>query len=446
VPREEAPRRDQPDGTGAGERRRQSRRDVDRILLGVQRQLEAARRISEVLFESPHSEEAIERALDTAVAVVDADGGSILLARPETRELVFRHSMGSKPPPSGTAIPWDKGIAGHVYQTGEPVIVDDVTRDTRHFKGIDRASAFQTKDMIATPLKRWTGETIGVLEVLNKRGRRFDENDLQLLLIVSAISASAIERARLNEEAKLAEVAKLFGDISHDIKNLLTPVVYSTDALEELLAKIHARVPEAERAALERAYGNGLRLLGTMAVAAGRIQVRLKEFSDCIIGISTEPKFAPCRLSGIVQEVFAALGAPAEQQGISLRCRGLEELPEIAADDGRLFNAFYNLVNNALAAVPRGGSVTVAGDPDPEGGGVRLAIADTGRGMPPGVCATLFTALRTSRKRLGSGIGTRIVKDAVDAHGGRIEVASQVGVGTTFTIFLPLSPVPPKNG
>jgi signal transduction histidine kinase len=419
---------------------------VDRLLLGAQRELEAARRISEVLFESPHSDEAIERALDTAVAVVDADGGSILIARAETRELVFRHSTGSKPVPSGTAIPWDKGIAGHVFQTGEPVIIDDVTRDTRHFKGIDRASAFQTKDMIATPLKRWNGETIGVLEVLNKRGRRFDGNDLQLLLIVSAISASAIERARLNEEAKLAEVAKLFGDISHDIKNLLTPVVYSTDVLEDLLERLHERVPAAERPALERAYGNGRKLLGTLAIAGGRIQDRLKEFSDCIIGISTAPKFGPCRLAGIVQEVFSALGAPAEQQGIALRSRGLEELPEIAADDGRLFNAFYNLVNNALSAVPAGGSITVAGDPDPAGGGVRIAVADTGRGMPPEVARTLFTGTHTSRKRLGSGIGTRIVKDAVDAHGGRIEVASEVGAGTTFTVFLPLSPFPPRSG
>jgi signal transduction histidine kinase len=62
--------------------------------------------------------------------------------------------------------------------------------------------------------------------------------------------------------------------------------------------------------------------------------------------------------------------------------------------------------------------------------------------MSPEVCGTLFTAPRTSRKRLGSGIGTRIVKDAVEAHGGRIEVTSELGAGTTFTIFLPLAPPP----
>jgi hypothetical protein len=115
VPREEAPRRDQPDGTGAGERRRQSRRDVDRILLGVQRQLEAARRISEVLFESPHPG-GHRAGPDTAVAVVDADGA--LSSRPARNgELVFG-LHGLEAAALGTAIPWDKGIAGHVYQTG----------------------------------------------------------------------------------------------------------------------------------------------------------------------------------------------------------------------------------------------------------------------------------------------------------------------------------------
>lgn len=422
------------------ERRRQKRREEDGSLLAVQRELEAARRVSEAFFESQNSDEVIAKALDTAVEVVDAEGGSILIADPGAQQLVFRHSIGTRPVPVGTAIPWEAGIAGMVFTTGEPVIIDDVNRAAQHYKGIDRITEFVTRDIIATPLKRWNGGTIGVLEVLNKRGRRFDRNDLMLLSVVSAIAASAIERARLNEEAKLAEVAKLFGDVSHDMKNLLTPVVYSSELLEEVLENLFERLTEGDREELSRNYGRCRKVVASLGIASRRTQGRLKSLCDCLKGLSTEPRFAPCRLAATVGEVLEALRPPAQLKNVTLASRGLEGLPQIAADEERLFNAFYNLVNNALAAVPAGGAVTVSGAADPGSGTVLLSFTDTGQGMTPEQCEKLFTAHAGSGKLLSSGLGTRIVKDVVDAHRGRIEVESAVGRGTTFRISLPLDP------
>lgn len=432
--------RSKPIAPGGVERRRQGRREEDARSLAAQRELEAARRVSEVLFESQDSDEVIRRVLDTAVAVVDAEGGSILIADTESGQLVFRHSIGTSPVPAGTAIPWEKGIAGMVFTSGEAVIIDDVSREFRHFKGIDLMMDYVTRDMVATPLRRWNGQTIGVLEVVNKRGRAFDGNDLTLLSIVSAISASAIERARLNEEARLAEAIKLFGDLSHDIKNLLTPVVYSSELLEEVLEDLFARLEKGDQQEQAMSYERCRRVIASLGVASRRTQNRLKVFSDCMKGLSTEPRFAPCRIADVVGEVFEALRPPALQQGISLVSNGLELLPEVLADEERLFNAFYNLANNAIAAVPPGGAITVSGGKDPESTGVLLSIADTGEGMPPEVSATLFSDHSMSRKRLGSGLGTRIVRDAIQAHGGRIEVESAMGAGTTFRIFLPLDP------
>jgi signal transduction histidine kinase len=116
------------------------------------------------------------------------------------------------------------------------------------------------------------------------------------------------------------------------------------------------------------------------------------------------------------------------------------------ADEERLFNAFYNLVNNAVAAVPDGGTITVSGEVEQRSPGIVLSVADSGPGMPPEVCRTIFTAQAMSRKRLGSGLGMRIVKDAIDAHHGRIDVESAVGVGTTIRIFLPLGHLPAAAG
>jgi signal transduction histidine kinase len=97
----------------------------------------------------------------------------------------------------------------------------------------------------------------------------------------------------------------------------------------------------------------------------------------------------------------------------------------------------YNLVNNAIPEIPPGGSITITGALSPSGNEIILSIEDTGRGMAPDVLSSLFTYHVMSRKPGGTGLGTKIVKDAVDAHGGSIRVQSTEGKGTTFTICLP---------
>ncbi|HEX9155425.1 MAG TPA: ATP-binding protein, partial [Nitrospira sp.] len=106
----------------------------------------------------------------------------------------------------------------------------------------------------------------------------------------------------------------------------------------------------------------------------------------------------------------------------------------------RLYNAFFNLINNAIPEVPSGGSVTVRGQTSTPEGSVVVSIIDTGRGMPPEVRDRLFTKRVISTKPGGTGLGTKIVKDVVDAHGGTIWVESELGVGTNIHIRLPHAP------
>ena len=130
----------------------------------------------------------------------------------------------------------------------------------------------------------------------------------------------------------------------------------------------------------------------------------------------------------------------ARDKQITLRTDGLESLPEFHADERRLYNAFYNLINNAIPETPPGGSITVRGHLDQDTGGIALAVADTGRGMPPEIRDRLFSAKAISTKKGGTGLGTKIVKDVVDAHKGKIWVESEPGVGTTFHLRFPLDP------
>jgi signal transduction histidine kinase len=422
------------------ERRAAPRREDDRRRIRKDRELEAARRISEALFEHLTPDELVVKALHTALDVVQAESGSILLADPVSQQLVFRHSIGESPVKAGTAIPWDKGIAGSVFQTGAPLVVRDAEQDPRHSSAIDELTAHITHDMIAIALKRWEGEPIGVLEVLNKRGGLLDDDDIAILSIISAITASSIEQARLYQDAKLAEVVRMLGDISHDMKNLLMPVVCGAELmqgeLKDLLGDALARGETQAKESFDRCN----EVVDMLENSTRRIQDRVREIADCVKGLSTPPEFSSCRLSGVVNEVTDTLKWWADQKEVSIRTSGLDRVPDIVADERRLFNALYNLINNAIPEVSPGGTIAVAAREEPVGVGLHVTVQDNGKGMPPEIRDKLFTPAAKSSKRGGTGLGTKIVKDVVDAHHGKITVESELGVGTTFHIYLPLRP------
>jgi signal transduction histidine kinase len=427
------------------ERRKDPRRLEDRRLLRHNRELEAARRLTEVLFESLDPDELIKKTLTTALEVVEAESGSILIASQDSPELIFRHSIGVSPVVSGTTIPWDKGIAGAVFHAGEPIVIPDAAQDWRHYPGIDTLTDHVTRDMIALPLRRWGGKPIGVLEVMNKRGSLLGPEDVAILSIISAIAASSIEQARLHQEAKLAVITRMLGDISHDIKNMLMPVLSGAHLLKDELDEQFPQLIQAKAKGAELSYANCLDLTKMIVSNARRIQGRVREISDAVKGITSPPNFAPCVIANVVEAVFGTLQTYASEKGITLEAEGLDALPVIEADEHRLFNAFYNLISNAVPEVPEGGEISVSGKEENPGVGILVIVADNGRGMRPEVRDRLFSSRAISTKQEGTGLGTKIVKDVIDAHGGRIAVESEVGVGTTFFVHLPVQPLPFKE-
>ncbi len=423
------------------DRRQVPRRQVDRRLLQRDRELEATRSICEALSQHVYVDKLVKQALCTALEVVGAEAGSVLLADPDSKQLVFRHVIGEK---AGvllrTGMPWDQGLAGAVFSSGKTQVIADVKHDRRHFPYIDELTNYQTRDMIVAPLKRWEGDPIGVLEILNKRDGQLGENDIAILSIISALTAMMIEQAHLLEEAKLAEVVRLLGDIGHDLKNLLQPVVSGTWLLKGELAEVFSSLSKLD--AVKAAVSEGMcdEFIKMIQKTCDRIHHRVKEIADCVKGLSSPPQFGPCKVADVVDEVLQTLRVLAEEKKVALQTEGLDLVPSILADDRRLYNAFYNLVNNAIPEVPEGGSIRVSGRSNPEAGVIFISITDSGKGMPPEVRDSLFSARAISRKVGGTGLGTKIVKDVVDAHGGDITVVSKEGVGTTFCIRLPLCP------
>lgn len=408
-------------------RERRLAREV-RTALAVSRNLSRCRNVDDVILET----------LRSARDVVGAQAASILLADPESGGLVFHHVVGDKADAlKGVKMSDHGGIAGEVFRTGQVQVTRDASEDPLHSDWVDGLTGFRTRDMVTIPLKRWDGACIGVLQVLNKRRGRLGQSDVGILTILATLATAALTHARQAEQDRLAEVGRLLGDISHDVANMLTPVLCGCELLQLRLADPAFRLPGPSD--LPEDPGRMFRdILDLLQVSVHRLQDRVREIADCVKGLSSPLNLAPCPLGRVVDDVFRTLKVPADRGTVSLITEGLESLPALIADERRLFVALYNLVNNAIPEVPPGGSVRVRGMAEP--GSVVLDVIDTGRGMPAEVRDSLFTDRTISRKSGGTGLGTRIARDVVVAHGGTISVDSREGAGTTFHLRLPTRP------
>lgn len=192
--------------------------DRDKRLLRCEKELEAATRLTSALFKNLALDEVVVKALQIGIEVVNVECGSILLANPPSKELIFQYSIGAATVPSGTAIPWDQGLAGTVFQSAKPIIIPDAQKDPRHDNSVGQLTGYRTRDLVTVPLKRWDGDPIGVLQVMNKRDGLLSEEDLAILTIVSGITASSIELHRtMAEKERIASELRIASEIQKSI-------------------------------------------------------------------------------------------------------------------------------------------------------------------------------------------------------------------------------------
>jgi GAF domain-containing protein len=149
-------------------------------------------------------EELLDLVMKSAADLLEGESASLLLVDEESGDLVFQvATRAGDERIAGTVVPAGQGIAGWVVEHAESAVVANPREDPRFYGGIDESSDFQTRNLVAVPLKV-KDRVIGVVEVLNKReGRDFDDKDLEIALALTNQAAIAIDNARLY--ARLAD-------------------------------------------------------------------------------------------------------------------------------------------------------------------------------------------------------------------------------------------------
>lgn len=240
--------------------------------------------------------------------------------------------------------------------------------------------------------------------------------------------------------AQQTEITQLLGEVTHDTKNLVMPLVTGTDLLEAEIKDLFLQLPQHKSTRAKESHQACDEVLQLLRNTAGRIQERMKGIADYVAVNQAPWTCEPCNIEQIANHVTKSVRLLINQKHIALHLEGLNTLPTIMGSSQRLYSVLYNLVHNAIPEVSPGGTITISGHRDMGSHFLTLKVADTGKGMSPEVRDGLFTSGRMSTKSGGTGLGMKIVKDAVDAHGGQITVESEEGKGTTFTILLPIQP------
>jgi len=413
--------------------------ETEQQLLIARRQLEAVQRVAAALYSVTDTDTLLRQALETSLDVVNADAGSILLYNADKHALVFRHAIGPVAETLiGTSLDLSlgRGIAGLVFRTGQGRITLDVDADEDHVGTVDALTGYRTESLMTVPLHTRQGPPLGVMQFVNKREGNFDAGDMAVSEIVSSLVTMSVQNALLAREANVAAIARSVGEISHDIGNMLTHVLPYVQTLEGSIEDVRAGKPGAQDA-LESFYEE---VRDSVAEGVGQVMARTREISSALKGEVAPMDFKPGHPLDVAQRVAQSLTGAAALAGVSLRAEGDSEM-EAVFDGSRLYNALYNLANNALPATPRGGTVTLTATEDPDPAFYTLSVADTGSGMSKEVRKKLFTDAAYSTKPGGTGLGTRIVRRIVEQHGGRAEALSAPGLGTTITLRLPKQPM-----
>ncbi len=389
--------------------------------------------INQILNSELELKQQLKFMLSTAVDILACEASSLMFYDEENHLLKFTVSIGAESDElESIPIPLEGSIAGSIFTKNQPMVVNDVPNEPNHYTVVEERTGYEVRSLLGVPVNI-RDQTIGVLEGLNKLEGEFNDHDVQLLSLVSAQAAVAINNVRIidelqkaNEELRKADKLKadFMAVASHELRSPLGIILgYATFLKEE-------------------AEGELSELAETVHTAAMRLRTLLEDMTNMNLlhTGATELRLQNIRIQSMISDVFDEISQMAKARDYQLDLIMPSEDLWVSADE-RLQKVFENLVNNAMRFTPPNGEIAIRVSATEEE--ILVEIQDSGIGIDPQEVERIFEYFyqiehHMRRRYEGLGLGLAIARGMVELHQGRIWAESDgPGKGSTFKVQLP---------
>jgi signal transduction histidine kinase/DNA-binding response OmpR family regulator len=438
-------------------RLRQERDQLTQTVLKVNQQLE--NRVQELRFlygvgrsvtSLQNLEQVLNRIVEASVYLTGAEEGSIMLVDQASGELYLRAARGMGEKNAKTSrLKIQDSIAGQVVRTGRPVMIGGMNQDDS-FKV---TTGYFVKALLNVPLKV-TDRIIGVLAVNNKtNARAFSERHLNLLLALADYASIAIENARL-----YARLSSNVDQAEQSSRELERAVKISTSQLQQInqqllktekvaalgymAAGVAKEINTPINTILENLHDfksrnegetDQLEFISTLEQEA----LRCQQIIQSLLDFSGQSNYKPSttNLNDVIEMAWSKYSSENSVNHTIKFVRGFDpHLPDVSVDPQQMEQAIFYLIRNAYEAMPQGGALRIISRAvGPE---VQVIVSDTGQGISPDDMRHIFDPFYETNDH-AYGLGLSITYAVIGRHNGKIEVESEPGQGTTFTIHLP---------
>jgi len=260
------------------------------------------------------------------------------------------------------------------------------------------------------------GESINnAFSALRQRSEELQASHKELALTNKELRQT---QEQLIRTEKLAAIGQLASGVGHELRNPL-------GAIKNAVFYIRRRIVKTDLATTEP------RMLEFLDIMDGEVDAANKVISD-LLGFSrvAKPTVSPVSITGVIEDALKHTPLP-ENVDLARDIDG--NLPMVRVDADQIQQVFINIILNALQAMTEGGRLNIRARS--KGGFVEVEFTDTGSGIPESVIDKIFDPLFTTKAK-GVGLGLSVCKGILERHGGDIQVESEVGKGTTFTVSL----------
>ncbi|MDA0770645.1 MAG: GAF domain-containing protein [Chloroflexi bacterium] len=400
--------------------------------------------IATIMISSLHTEEVYERFASEVKKLVAFDRMTVILIDAEADEAVVTYASGFshdilhnivRRPLKTSHVQW-------IIDHRDSLVVDDLelaVEPTFSEDPLMREAGFRSG--IRVPLLN-KNQVIGTFTLWSKSPQMFGSREKRIVSRLAAQIEPAIENANLYEEVeqtlnslrttqeqmmqmeRLRAMGELSRGVAHDLNNTLSAILGRTQILMNQIT--------------DETHLKSLRIVEQAAQDSAQVVKRILKFTK----LDDNSEFVDVDVNQLVTDVIELTRhkwtneAQSKGQAVEMSTK-LQEVPHTSGNYSELREVLTNLVINAYEAIEGDGTIELQTSSSADF--VRISLRDTGKGMTPEVRKKVFDPYFTTRGSEGNGIGTTVSQAIITQHGGTIDVESELGVGTTFNISLPIT-------